>query len=174
MFPFHGLTAETPRSQRRRREFQIRYLLSSSVSASWRRLLSGRLARLISSRAKITERLRFQNKLRRDRRSILAAVKTDSGARTFKQHCHRHQRFFERRKAQIPRVAALLVIKNSLFVLSDDFSLRVFFDHDFLHWLSGFRIDYGHVLLRCARLAPTANSRGYDGGHGARSGAAFR
>src|SRR6266436_2265102 len=116
MFPFHGLTAETPRSQRRRREFQIRYLLSSSVSASWRRLLSGRLARLISSRAKITQRLRLQNQLRRDRRRILATVKTDSGAGAFKQHGHRNYRSVERRKAQIPRIAAQLVSENGLFM----------------------------------------------------------
>ena len=134
------------------------------------------IRRLIAWRrsgAKIAKRFGFQNQLRRDRRSVLAAVKTDAGTRTLKQHRHRHDGFLKRRKTEIPRIAALLVIENSFLMLSDDFPFRIFFDHDFLHWLASFRIDYGHILLRRARLAASANPRGNDRRHGARASSTF-
>src|SRR5205807_8961057 len=81
------------------------------------------LALLLTSRTKISERFRFQDKPRRNGACILAAVKTYAGPRTLKQHRHGHHRFFQRSKTQVPGVTPKLISHDDLFVLSDDVAL---------------------------------------------------
>src|SRR5205814_10329182 len=109
--------------------------------------------------AEITERVCFQNQLRGDGRSVFAAVKADAWSRTFEQHGHRNHRFVERRKAQIPGVAALLVIKNRFPMLSDDVAFEVMLSYEFLLRLTCLWIDYRHILLSRSRFAAGANAR---------------
>src|SRR5215831_15891203 len=75
---------------------------------------------LISAAAEIAEVLGLQNQLRGNRRRILAAVKTDPRSRAFEQHRHRNRGFIKWGETQVPGVAAQLVVKDGLFMLTDD------------------------------------------------------
>src|SRR5467141_3460365 len=136
--------------------------------------LSWWLALLIAGRTKISERFRFQNELGGDRPGILAAVKTDTGSRSFKQHCHGHDRLFQGRKTQVPGIAAKLISHDNLFVLADDFALEVLLDNHSLFWLAGFGVYHGHGFLRSSGFATAANARGFDRRHGTGGRASFR
>src|SRR6266849_437462 len=119
----------------------------SSVSSPRR---SRWLALLIARRAKITKRIGLQNKLGRDGRGVLTAVKTYAGPGPFEQHGHCDRRLLQRSKTQIPRIAPRLVSENSFLVLADDVAPRVVLQHETRLRLAGLGIDNRDLFLRRA------------------------